>query len=130
MDGLKKFFSEPGTVITLFSSGLLGIFVGVANGVIQKRHGGWPAFWGSLATGVVIATLVGLAIAEYVKTEAMRFAIIGACAVISDDIWAGLKTFGSSFRSNPLETIFRIMDAVRGRPALPAAAPPVIPKEE
>lgn len=127
-DWLRKFFSEPGTVITMFSSGLLGLLIGIANGVVQKRHGGWPAFFGSVVTGMVIAVIVGLALSEYVKSEALRFAIIGVCAVISDDIYAGFKTLGAMFRNNPIEAFFRIVDALRGRlPTPPANAPS--PKE-
>lgn len=117
----RKFFSEPGTVITMFTSGALGFLVSIANGVIQKRHGGWSAFWGAVTTGTVIAILVGLSVSEYVKSEAMRYAIIGFCAIISDDIWAGFKTLGAMFRSNPLDAIFRVLSALRGQATPPAA---------
>lgn len=130
MDWIRKFFSDPKTVITMFSSALLGFVVGTANGVIQKRHGGWPAFWSAMVTGTVIAIIVGLALSEYIRSEALRCAIIGFCALISDDILAGFRTMGAGFRNNPLEALGRLIDALRGKPApLPPAIPPV-PKED
>lgn len=129
MDWAKKFFSDPATVVTMLSSGALGFCIGVANGIIQKRHGGWPAFFGAVATGVGVAVIVGLAVFDYVKSEPMRYAIIGFCAVISDDIWAGFQTLGGTFRKNPLETVFRILDAIRGK-AVPPVPSDAAPKED
>jgi hypothetical protein len=117
MDWLKRFFNDPATVGILASSGLIGLVVGIANGVVQKKHGGWSGFFGALVTGTVIAVIVGLGIDGYVKSETLRLAIIGACAVISDDIWAGLKSLGGGLRTDPFGTITRILDALRARPA-------------
>lgn len=123
MDWLKKFFTEPGTLAALVTSGLIGFIVGVANGVVQKRHDGWTGFFSAVATGVTISLIVGLGIEGYVHNEAARLAIIGACAVISDDIRAGLKALGSGIRTDPLGTITRIFDALRARPAASASTP-------
>lgn len=127
IDWLKKLFNEPSTLLVMFTSGALGFVIGVANGVIQKRHGGWPAFFGSALTGTIIATIVGLAVKDYVPSETVRFAIIGFCAIISDDIWAGFRTLGGAFRSNPLEFVFRVLDALRGRST--QSTPPATPKD-
>lgn len=116
---LKRLFHEPATLVTFITSGIVGLFIGVANGVIQKRHGGWPAFFGAIATGMSVALIVGLGINDYVKSEALRLAIIGACAVVSDDIWAGLKSLGGGLRTDPLGTVSRILDALRGKSAAP-----------
>lgn len=119
MDWLKKFFQDPGTLIAILSSGAIGLLVGFANGIIQKKHGGWGGFFGAIATGVVIAIITGLAVQDYVASETYRIAIIGACTVISDDIWAGLKALGQGLRVDPLGYLTRIIDALRGRPANP-----------
>lgn len=130
IDWAKKFFSEPGTVIVMLTSGALGFIVGIANGVVQKRHGGWPAFFGSVATGTVIAVVIGLGMSEYIKSETLKLAIVAVCAIISDDIWAGFKTLGASFRSNPIESFFRVLDALRGRAQTPPEPPQApAPKE-
>lgn len=117
MDWLKRFVNEPGTLIALFSSGLVGLVIGIANGVIQKKHGGWAGFFGAIATGVAVSIIVGLGITDYVKSESFRLAIIGVCAVISNDIWEGLRTFGSGLRTDPLGYIARLISALRGLPA-------------
>lgn len=123
----KKFFSDPATVVVMFTSGIAGLVIGIINGVIQKRHGGWPAFFGAIATGIGVAVIVGLALNEYVKSETLRLAIIGFCAVISDDIWAGFKVLGGLFKKNPLDMIMRVLSAIKGNPLPPA---PPATKEE
>lgn len=123
MDWIKRFFSDPVTVVALLSGGIVGFIVGIANGVIQKKHDGWPGFFAALITSTVIAILVGLAIHAYVPNEALRLAIVGVCAMISDDIRAGLMALGSGVRTDPLGTISRILDALRARSSAPAPAP-------
>jgi hypothetical protein len=120
----KKFFSDPATVVALFTSGVVGLLVGAINGIIQKRHGGWPAFFGAVATGAGVAIITGLALNEYVKSETLRLAIIGFCAVVSDDIWAGFRTLGGLFRKDPLDTVFRVWAAWRGAAPPPAPSAP------
>lgn len=120
-DWLRKFVNEPGTLIVIFTSGVIGLLIGIANGVIQKKHGGWPGFFGAIATGLAVAIIVGLGIQDYVQSETFRLAIVGVCAVISNDIWEGLHTFGRGIRSDPLGSVARLIDALRGRSA---AVPP------
>jgi hypothetical protein len=124
----KKFFSDPTTVVAMFTSGIAGLVIGIINGVVQKRHGGWPAFFAAMATGVGVAIIVGLALHEYVQSETLRLAIIGFCAVISDDIWAGFKVLGSAFKKNPIDMVMRVLAAIRGQTTLPPSPP--APKED
>lgn len=123
----KKFFSDPTTVVAMFTSGIIGLVIGIANGVVQKRHGGWAGFFAVIATGVSVALIVGLALVDYVKSETLRIAIIAICAVISDDIWAGFKSLGAGFKKNPIDFIMRVLGAIKGNPLPPA---PTAPKEE
>lgn len=123
----KKFFSDPATVIAFFTSGVIGLVIGIANGVIQRRHGGWGGFFAAIATGVSVAIVVGLALADYVKSETMRTAIIAICAIVSDDIWAGFKSLGGSFRKNPVDFFIRVLNALKGQSTPPA--PPAIKEE-
>lgn len=116
-DWIKKLFSEPQTLVIIITSGLIGLFVGVAQGVIQRRHGGWPGFFSAVASAAVVAVITGLTIQSFVPSETARMAIVGVCAVISEDIWAGLKTLGGGLRADPLGFIVRVLDALRGRPA-------------
>jgi hypothetical protein len=112
---MRKLFSEPQTLGIIVSSGIVGLLAGAAQGIVQKRHGGWLGFFSSLATGVTVAVLVGLAIQSSVSSETLRLAIVGAAAVMGEDIWAGLKMLGASLRKDPLGFLVRVLDAVRGR---------------
>jgi hypothetical protein len=67
--------------------------------------------------GVAVAILVGLGLEDFIASETARLAIVGACAVVSEDIWAGLKAVGNSLRKDPLGFVMRLLDAVRGRSA-------------
>lgn len=121
MDWLRKFFQEPGTLLAIMTSGVIGLVVGFANGIIQRRHGGWSGFFAAIFIGIIIAVIVGLGIQDYIQSETYRIAIVAACAVISDDIWAGLKALGQGLKADPLGYLTRIIGALRGRPANPSA---------
>jgi len=112
---LKKLFSEPTTLTAIFTSGFIGFVVSFMQGLVQKRFGDWAGFFGIMGTGISIAIIVGLGIQNYIQSEALRLSIVGACAVISDDIWLGLKTVGKSIRSDPLGTISRVLAALKGK---------------
>ncbi|OAK55055.1 hypothetical protein A3K87_04465 [Variovorax paradoxus] len=114
-DWLKKLFTEPQTLGIIVSSALVGLFAGLAQGVVEKRHGGWGGFLRALLTGVSVAVIVGLGIEGFVVSETLRLAIVGACAVVSEDIWMGLRSVGGAMRSDPLGFAVRVLDAVRGR---------------
>jgi ABC-type transport system involved in cytochrome c biogenesis permease subunit len=120
VDWLRKIFSEPGTLAALLSSAVVGLAVGIASGLVQRKHGGWSGFWTSLAMGIAVAVIVGLGIRDYVQSETMRLALIGAAAVIADDIFAGLRAIGRLFREDPLGALGRIIDALRGKSTKPA----------
>lgn len=114
MDWLKRFFNDPATMVILFSSGVIGFIVGIANGVVQKRHGGWTGFFAAICTAIAISMIVGLGIDGYVTNKSLRLAIVGVCALISDDIRAGLMALGAGLRTDPLGAISRFIDALRG----------------
>lgn len=124
MDWFRKFFNEPSTLLAIFTSSIIGMVVGVANGLIQKKHGGWSGFFATLATGTAVAVIVGLAVQDYIKYEALRLAIVGISAVIAEDIWGGLKAFGAGLKTDPLGSIARLIDALRGKSSAPPAMPP------
>ncbi|SEA50754.1 hypothetical protein [Variovorax sp. YR216] len=114
-DWIKKLFNEPHTLGIMASSAIVGAIAGLAQGVVQKRHGGWGGLLRAVLTGVVVAIIVGLGIEDFVGSETLRLAIVGACAVISEDIWAGLKMLGNGMRKDPLGFAARLLDALRGR---------------
>ena len=115
MDWLRKLFSEPGTLIAVASGAVVGLVVGIANGIIQRKHGGWIGFFSAILWGVIVSVLVGLLIQDYIPSEPLRLALVGMCAVISDDIVTGLKTFGQGLRNDPLGAVARLINALRGQ---------------
>lgn len=120
MDSWQKLFQKPETLFIMVSSGVVGFLAGIANGVIQMKHGGWPGFFRALFVGVLIAIIAGLGTSGYIQSEAARFAIVGVCAIISEDIWQGFKTFGRGVGSDPLGSIARVISAFRGQSSAPA----------
>ena len=131
-DWLKKLFTEPHTFGIIISSALVGLFAGLAQGVVEKRHGGWGGFLRALLTGVAVAVIVGLGIEGFVASETLRLAIVGACAVVSEDIWMGLRAMGGAMRKDPLGFAVRLLDAIRGRDhaARTAAGPHAAPRPD
>lgn len=115
MDWIKRIFNDPATMVVLMSSGIIGFVIGISNGVVQKRHGGWPGFFVALTTTVAIALIVGLGTKSYIPSETTRLAIVGVCAFIADDIRAGIMAMGGGFRKDPLGYFMRVLDALRGR---------------
>ena len=114
-DWIKKLFAEPHTAGIIISSAIVGAVASLAKGVVEQRHGGWLGFVRAVLTGVAVAVLVGLGLEDFIASETARLAIVGACAVVSEDIWAGLKAIGSSLRKDPLGFVMRLLDAIRGR---------------
>lgn len=110
----RKLFSEPGTLIVIFTSSVVGLCVGSAQGVLQHKYGGWAGFIGAIAKAMVVSVLVGLSMQDYIHQETLRLALIGASAVIADDIWAGLRAMGRLIREDPLGTVSEFIAALRG----------------
>lgn len=114
-DWFKKLFTEPSTLGIIVSSAIVGVIGGIAQGVVEKRHGGWGGFARAVLTGTMVAVIVGLGIEDFVRSETARLAIVGACAVVSEDIWAGMKALGAAVREDPLGFPVKLLDALRGR---------------
>ena len=114
-DWLKRIFGDPLTLGTLFASGLVGLVMGISQGFVQKKHGGWPGFIGSIGTAVAVAIIVGLGLQDYITSEALRLSVVGLCAVISEDIWMGIRAIGRNLREDPIGTVVRLLEAIRGR---------------
>jgi len=119
MSNWKDIFSEPGTLGAIVSSGLVGLVASISQGVVQRRHGGWHGFIGAVATGVTVSLIVGLSIQDAVTSEPLRLAIVGACTIVAEDIVSGLKALAKGFAGDPFGFVIRVLDAWRGKPAMP-----------
>lgn len=127
MDWLEKVFGDRATLYTVIASAFVGLIGCVPQGVLQKKHGGWPGFFSALAVGVSMSVIVGLGVKDYVHSDTLRLAIVGGSAVISDDIWAGLRAVGRLIREDPLGSLGRLIDALRGKPVAAPSTPPEAP---
>ena len=113
--GWRKFFTEPtALLLSVMVSAFTGFVIGVTQGFIQRKYGGWEGFFTAILTAVVVSILVGLTLQDYVHQEALRLALTGASAVIADDIWKGLRAIGRLVREDPLGAAARFLNALRG----------------
>lgn len=115
LDWARKFFDDPKTLAVIITSSVIGLFIGVAQGIVQRRYGGWGGFAAAIATAMAVSVIAGLSLHGYLQSEGARLAIVGLCALISRDIWVGLETLGRGLRADPLGFIFRVLDAFRGQ---------------
>lgn len=121
MGRIEQFFEylniQGATLAVLLSSAVMGLIGSSAAGAAQFKHGGWGGVIRALVIGIVVAILVGFGLNDYVDSQFFKFAIIGGCAAIGEDIWFGLKAMGAGLRQDPLGYAGRIIDALRGRPS-------------
>lgn len=116
IDFLKRIVSDAAVLYALFSSAIIGLLGGAAAGAHQFKHGGWSGVAKAMVIGIGVAVVVGLGVMDYVQSEALRFAIVGACAAIGEDVLEGLKAFGKAVRKDPLGAVQRVIAALRGQP--------------
>ncbi len=115
-DWLKRIFTESTLVGIILASAIIGLIGGLASGAAQFRRNGLGGMVRAAIIGVFVAIIVGLGVADYVNSEAAKLAIVGACAAIGESILAGLHALGTGLRTDPLGTLSRIIDALRGHP--------------
>jgi hypothetical protein len=116
LDEILEYLSiQSTTVAILLSSMVVGLFGSAMAGAAQFKHGGWGGVARALVIGMGVAVLVGFGVSDYVPSQTLRFAIIGGCAAIAEDIWFGLKAIGAGLRSDPLGYVGKVIDALRGK---------------
>lgn len=121
IDWLNSLFESKATLRVILVSGLVGTFAGIAQGVIQLKHGGMAGFFRSICLGALIAVIVGLASHDYIDSELMRLAMVGVCAILADDVYESFKVLGAGLRADPLGYLQRLLAAIRGKDAPPPA---------
>lgn len=121
MSRIEQFFEymnvQSATIAVLVWSAVMGLIGSAAAGAAQFKHGGWGGVLRALIIGIVVAILVGFGLDGYVTSQFAKFAIIGGCAAIGEDIWFGLKAIGTGLRQDPLAYIQRVLAALRGQPS-------------
>lgn len=96
------------------TSGLLGLVVGIAAGIVSKRYGDWRGWVRGLVSAVLVGALVGLGIHDSTLAAATQGAVIGACAFVAPDILDGLMQLASLIRADPIGFVRRVRNALRG----------------
>lgn len=118
MKWLDQFFEalsiQPTVATVMLSSLIVGLFGSAMAGAAQFKHAGWSGVGRALVIGSGVAVLVGFGVSDYIESQTLRFAVIGGCAAIGEDIWFGLKSIGSGLRNDPLGYVSRVIDAFRG----------------
>lgn len=95
-------------------SGLAGLLVGAARGIVQERHGGWRGFARGAVASVVVAVLAALALDDSGLSAAKQGAIIGVLAYVADDMLAGLMLLSRLFAADPLGFVRQLWQSLRG----------------
>jgi hypothetical protein len=101
----------------VYVSGILGLFVGIARGIIQQKHGSFGAFFRGVVASVFVAILVSWGITDAGLTVTTKGVIVGVCAFIADDILLGLLSLGALIGKDPLGFLSRLLAAYRGQSA-------------
>ncbi len=96
------------------TAAVIGLFAGVARGVIQQKHGGWVAFLRGLVASVLVAVLIGWSIDDVDLSPTKLAAIIGVCAYLADDVLLGLGELAKIFGADPFGFARRVWAAIRG----------------
>lgn len=113
----------------LATGGVLGLFVGIARGIIQQKHGSIGAFFRGVVASIFVAVIVSWGLADTTITNTTQATIIGVCAFIADDILLGLVSLGSLMGRDPLGFFSRLLAAYRGQ-SIQQITPPPIPPEQ
>lgn len=96
------------------TAGIIGLFAGIARGVVQQRHGGWVPFLRGLMASIAVAVLVGWGLDDAGLSPTKAAAIIGVCAWLADDVLLGLGELAKVFGADPFGFFDRVWKAIRG----------------
>lgn len=106
---------EISTLYTALTvSGVIGLVVGIARGVILQRHGSVGALLRGAVASALVAVLVSGGLEDSSLSLNMRISITGVCAFIADDILLGLLSLGQLLGKDPLGFLSRFVAAYRG----------------
>lgn len=109
---------EISTLLTAMSvSGIIGLAVGVARGIIQQKHGSVGALLRGALASVLVGIVVSWGLSDTSLSVTSKGAITAICAFIADDILLGLLSLGSLVGKDPIGFFTRLSAAYRGQVA-------------
>lgn len=97
------------------ASGAAGVFIATARYTIQHRPGGWVGWLVGGVASSLVAVLVGLALDGSSLSPGQRWALIGVCAYLAEDILIGTLALAALMRGDPLGVLARLLAALRGK---------------
>ena len=100
-------------VTTLLLGGVAGLFMGIGRGIVQARHDGWFGFIRGIVASVVVAEILGLALASTSLAPSLQIAIIGASAFVADDVILAFGVVVRLIASDPIGFFSRFFQAYR-----------------
>ncbi len=95
-------------------AGLFGMFIGLARGIIQEKHGGWANFCRGAIASITVAVIAGLGLEGSDLSISKQAAVIGVCAYVADDVLLGLIAVARLFSTDPLGFLREIVSSIRG----------------
>jgi hypothetical protein len=103
-------------IIPIISSTAVGgAAIGAFRSVIYRKYGGFWQWFALMSATVLVSVLVGLAVADTSLSHSQQAAVIGVCAFLAEDILLGLGALAGMFARDPLSTLRRFWDAIRGK---------------
>ncbi len=97
--------------------GLIGLAVGICEGIIMQRYGSWRIWCVGLISSALVAILLGLWLKDSGVSIYMQWGMIGLSAYMASDILAAVGTIGSMVKADPFGLIARIREAIKGGPS-------------
>lgn len=102
-------------VVTVAASSFAGLCIGIAKTLILQRHGGWLPWLSMMAAAVVVAVMIGLTVDSTALPPTQKWAIVGLCAYLAEDILIGVGALVKLASTDPFGTVHKILDLFRGR---------------
>lgn len=95
-------------------SAVIALVLATLRGVIAQKYGGLVGWLRGIFASLIVAVLVGFYLEGTNLPTLLKWAIVGTCAFLADDVLAGMLVLGSLFRNDPREFFRSIVDIFRG----------------
>lgn len=115
-------------VAVMSVSGMLGLGVGIARGIIQQKHGSVGGFIRGVVASIFVAIMVSWGLVDSGLSLNTQATVTGICAFIADDILLGLMSLSTLMGRDPFGFFSRVLSAYRG--AAQQQVPPTKETEE
>lgn len=93
---------------------VIALLVHAARHVIEQRHGSWGAFFRGAVAAVLTGVVTSLLLDAVDLPSTVELAITCLAVYIADDVLLAVRTMGSMLATDPMDTVRRFIDGLRG----------------